>query len=97
MIGALATLRTAKGEWTEGVQGSRNGIAAWVCRVRQGPGEKVKGGNTASAGRAVEAGRNGRLFGQATQDQNYCGKSVAKSGATQSQGGGWEGGSVHGG
>ena len=59
--------------------------------------EQVEGGKTASAGRAVEAGRNGRLFGQAVQDRNEGGKLGAKSGAAQSQGGRWEGGSGHGG
>ena len=59
--------------------------------------EQVEGGKTASAGRAVEAGGNGRLFVQVVQYQNYGGKSGVKSGAAQSQGGGWEGGSGHGG
>ena len=40
-----------------------------------------------SAGRAVEAGGNGRLFGQAFQDQNEGAKLGRKSGAAQSQGG----------
>ena len=50
-----------------------------------------------SARRAVEARRNGRLFGQAAQDRNAGGKLVAKSGSDQSQGGGWSGESVTGG
>ena len=57
--------------------------------------EQVKGGKTASAGRAVEASGNGRLFFQVVQDRNEGGKSGAKSGADQSQGGGWEGYSGH--
>ena len=50
-----------------------------------------------SAGQEVEAGGNGSLFGQAFQDRNEGGKSGAKSGAAQSQGGGWEGKLGHGG
>ena len=44
-----------------------------------------------------EGRRDGSLFGQAVQDRNEGGNWVRKSGAAQSQGGGWEGGSVHGG
>ena len=40
------------------------------CRGRQGPGEKVGGGKTASAGREVEYVWNGHLFGKAVQDRN---------------------------
>ena len=50
--------------------GGKNGIVARDCRGRQGPGEQVEGGNTASAVRAVEAGGNVRLFGHSVQDQN---------------------------
>ena len=45
----------------------------------------------------MEAGGNGRLFGQKVQDRNEGGKSGAKSGAAQSQGGGREEESGHGG
>ena len=38
----------------------------------------------------MEAGKNGRSFGQKFHDQNVGGKSGAESGADQSQGGGWE-------
>ena len=41
--------------------------------------------------------RDKNLFGQAVQDRNEGVKSGAKSGAYQSQGGGWEGWSVNGG
>ena len=67
-----------------GVRGGRNGIVEWGCRGRQGPGEQVKGGKTASAGQVVEAGGNGRLFGQAVQDRNEEGKLGANIGAAQS-------------
>ena len=61
-------------------QGGRNGLAARDCRGQQGPGGQVEGGKTASAGRAVEAGRNGPLLVQVVQDQNEGGKSGVKSG-----------------
>ena len=95
MSGALATSRAVKGGRTEGGQGNRNKISAQGCRGRQGHGDQVEGGNTASTGRAVEAGRNGRLISQAVQERNEGGKSGAKRGAAQSQGGGWEGESGH--
>ena len=60
----------------KGGQGRRNGLAARGYRGQQGPGEQVKGGKTASAGRAVEAGRNGRLFGQVVQYRNDGGNWV---------------------
>ena len=45
----------------------------------------------------MKAGGNRHLFGQAVQDRNEGGKLGVKSGAAQSQGGGWEGGSGQGG
>ena len=57
--------------------------------------EQVEVGKTVSAGRLVEDGGNGLLFGQAFQDWNEGGNSGAKSGAAQSQGGEWEGDSGH--
>ena len=66
-------------------------------RGRHGPGEQVKGGNTASAGRAVEASRNEHLFNQAVQDQNEGGKYGEKSGVDKSKGGRWKGKFKHGG
>ena len=53
--------------------------------------EQAGGGKTESAVQAVEASRNRRLFDQAVQDWNECGKSGAKSVKSQSQGGLWEG------
>ena len=38
----------------------------------------------------MEAGGNGRLFGQALQYRNEGGKLDSKSGESQSHGGGWE-------
>ena len=83
--------RAVKGGRPDGVRGGRIGIAERGCRGQQGPGEQVEGGKTASAGRAAESGRNGRLFGQAVQDRKEGGISGVKSGAAQSWGGGWEG------
>ena len=83
------TSRAEKGGRPDRGRGGRNNLAAQGCRCQQGPGEKVEGGKTASEGRAVEAGRNGRLFGQTVQDRNEGGKLGAKSGAAQYQGGGW--------
>ena len=97
MIRSLATSREAKGGRPDRVRGDRNGPAVQGCRGRQGPGEQVEGGKTASAGRAVEAGGNERFFGQAIQDQNEGGKLYAKRGVCQSKGGGWEGELGHGG
>ena len=48
--------RAAKGGQPEGGQDGRNGLVAQSCRGRQGHGEKVEGGKTANAGRAMEAG-----------------------------------------
>ena len=45
----------------------------------------------------MEAGGNARLFVQVVQEHNEGGKLGVKSGAAQYQGGGWEGGSGHGG
>ena len=69
----------------------------FIYSVIKGPGEQVEGVKTASAGRAVETGGNGFLFGQAVQDRNEDGQLGAKSGAAQSKGGRWEGELGHGG
>ena len=82
---------TTKGGQPDRGRGGRNGLVARGCRGLQGPEKKVKGDKTDSAGRAVEAGRNRRLFGQAVQDRKEGGKLVANSGASQSNIGGREG------
>ena len=64
------TSRAARGGQLDGEQGVRNGLTERGYRGLQGPGEQVEGGKIASAGRAVEAGGNGCLFGQADQDRN---------------------------
>ena len=48
-------LRAEKGGGPDGGRDGRNGLVAWVCRVRHVPGEKVEGGKQVSSGRAVEA------------------------------------------
>ena len=47
--------RAAKGGRPDGGRNSRNRLLVRGCRCREGPGEQVDGGKTASAGRAVEA------------------------------------------
>ena len=80
--------RAAKGGRLDRGQGGRNGLAARGCRGDgRDLGEQVEGGNTASAGRAVEAGSNGHLFGRAVQDRNEGVKLGVKSGAAQSKDG----------
>ena len=85
----------AKGVRPDGRQGGRNGIAAQGFRRQQVPGEQFKGGNTESAGRAVEADGNGCVFGQAVQDQNEGVKLGAKSVSAPSNNCGWNGGLRH--
>ena len=68
--------------------GIHDPIGSWVA----GQGRQDSKCRTGCGGR-----RYGSLFGQAVQDRNKEGKSGAKSGAAQFQGGGWEGESVHGG
>ena len=88
MTGELATPRAAEGGRPDGGQGGRNGLTAQGYRGRNGPGEQVEGGNIESVGHAVEAVRNGRLFGQAVHNRNEGGKSGAKRGEAQYQGNG---------
>ena len=57
MTGALAKLRAAKGGKPDGGKDIRNRLVVRGCMGRQGPGEKVEGGKTASAGQEVKAGR----------------------------------------
>ena len=84
-------MRPAKWGRPDRGQGGRNGLAVRGYRGRQGLGYHVEGNKTENAEREVEADGNGRLFCQAVQYRNEGGKSVAKSGAGQSQGDGWEG------
>ena len=97
MTGALSTSRAEKWGRPDGLIRNRNRLEDQSYRCQQIPGEQVEGGNTASAGRVVEAGRTIRLFGQEVQDRNEGGKSGAKSGADQSQHGRWDVESEHGG
>ena len=46
----LATSGAEKGVLPDRGRGGRNGLVVRGCRGRQGPGEKVEGGKTASAG-----------------------------------------------
>ena len=71
--------RADKGGLPDGRQGGRNALEAQGCIGRQRPGGQVGGNNTASSVWVVEAGGNGRLFGQAVQDRNKGGKLGAKS------------------
>ena len=87
----------AKGGRPDRGKGVRHGLVAQGCRVQHGPGEQVERIKTASAGRSMQSGGNGRLFGQVDQDRNEGGKLVTNSGADQSQGGGWKGELGHGG
>ena len=57
------------------------------CRGQQVHEKKVDGDKIDSAGRAVEAGRNGRLFDQDVQDLNEGGKLGTKNGGDQYHGG----------
>ena len=54
-------MRAAKGGRIDGGRGVRNRLAAQGCRVREGPGEKVESGKTASAVWELEASESGRL------------------------------------
>ena len=56
MTEALATSRAAKGGRPDGGRYGRNRLVARGCKGQQRPGEQVKGGKSASAGRVVEAG-----------------------------------------
>ena len=74
------------------VKSGRNGLAAQGCRGRQGPGEQVKGGKTASAGMGGGGQREwkiSRWTGSPRPEEG--GELGAKSGAAQSKGGGCEG------
>ena len=53
---ALSTSRSERGQQPGGGRGGRNGLVARGCRGQQGPGDQVKGGNIASAGRARGGG-----------------------------------------
>ena len=60
-------------------QDSISGLVAWVYIVRQVPGEKVKGGKTASAGRTVEAGRIEACFARRSNTGTRVGNQVRRT------------------
>ena len=61
--------RAAKGGRTEGGKGGGKGLAARGCRGRQGPGEQVEVGNTASAETVVGVRWEWTLFQVAGQSK----------------------------
>ena len=75
----------------------RNGIVEQGFRDRQGPRDQVEGDKTSSTGSVVEASRMEACLSRRSKTGTRVENRVRKSSAAQSQGGRWEGGSVHGG